>query len=148
MKTVYRMLAILLLSVTMPTLAQGGAIDTPRANRELIAMGLYPPDLIMRHQEALGISAEQRAAMLKLVREFQDEVAELQWNLQKEQQLMRAELAQSRVDQAAVMPRIERVLQMESDFKRAHFRLLIGIKNELGAEQIVMIKQRIRQRRS
>ena len=102
----------------------------------------------MRHQETLGISADQRDAMLKLVRAFQDEVAELQWSLQKEQQLMKADLAQDSIDPEAVMPRVERVLAMESEFKRAHFRLLIGIKNALSAEQIAMIQKRIRQRRS
>tara|TARA_R110000823_G_scaffold139607_7_gene269539 strand:- start:2155 stop:2601 length:447 start_codon:yes stop_codon:yes gene_type:complete len=148
MKTVHCMLAALLFVMTIPAFAQGVALDNPRANREVIDLGLYPPDLIMRHQETLGISADQRDAMLKLVRAFQDEVAELQWSLQKEQQLMKADLAQDSIDPEAVMPRVERVLAMESEFKRAHFRLLIGIKNALSAEQIAMIQKRIRQRRS
>ncbi|MEZ5568692.1 MAG: hypothetical protein R3E54_10205 [Halioglobus sp.] len=142
------LLTILLLSTTTLSVAQSVDIDDPRANLQAIRMGLYPPDLIMRHQEALGISADQRKAMLKLVRQFQDDVAELQWDLQHEQQLMRADLARDSLDEAAVMPRVERVLQMESEFKRAHFKLLIAIKNTLTAEQIAMIKQRIRQRRS
>ena len=148
MKTVHCMRAALLFALTMPALAQAVALDSPRPHREVIAMGLYPPDLIMRHQETLGISAEQRGAMLELVRVFQDAVAELQWNLQREQQLLRADMAQNRIDMEAVMPRVERVLALESDFKRAHLRLLIGMKNELSTEQIATIKQRIRQRRS
>lgn len=148
MRILQTLLTTLLLATTTLSFAQTVDIDNPRANLQVIAMGLYPPDLIMRHQEALGISDQQRKALLKLVRQFQDEVAELQWDLQHEQQLMRTELAQNTLDEAVVMPRVERVLQMESDFKRAHFRLLIAIKNTLTTEQIAMIKQRIRQRRS
>ena len=119
-----------------------------RSHREVLAMGLYPPDLIMRHQQRLGITAEQRRAMLKQVKAFQDEVAELQWNLQNEQQLLRQALAENTIDRAAVMPRVERVLQMESEFKRSHIKLLIAIKNALTDEQIAMIRKYLRRRRS
>ena len=111
-------------------------------------MGLYPPDLIMRHQQRLGITDDQRDEMLKQVRAFQDDVADLQWNLQNEQQLLRQTLTQNRIDQEAAMPQVEQVLQMESKFKRAHFRLLIAIKNALTEEQISMIREHLRRLRS
>lgn len=142
----------LLLIVMLLAAATAGAqtLDTDNASshREVLSMGLYPPDLIMRHQQRLGITAEQRREMLQQVKAFQDEVAELQWNLQNEQQLLRQALAQDDIDRAAVMPRVERVLQMESDFKRAHIKLLIGIKNALTGEQIAMIREHLRRRRS
>ena len=150
MNTTRALVALLLLLTSGTALAQprGLDMDSPRANRAVLAMGLYPPDIIMRHQQALGITDEQRGNMLKLVRNFQSEVAELQWNLENEQQQMRQALAENTIDAGAVMPRVERVLQMESEFKLAHFRLLIAIKNELTDEQISMIRQRIRERRS
>ena len=148
MYTVRITLALLLLAVGSGVLAQGGSGQDARPNhREVLAMGLYPPDIIMRHQQTLGITDVQRGRMLKLVRAFQDEVAELQWNLQSEQQLLRQSLVQDEVDAQAVLPRVERVLQMESEFKLAHFRLLIAVKNELSQEQIAMIKRRLSQRR-
>ncbi len=144
------LVALLLLLWGGTTLAQTGRmdVDSPRSHRAVLAMGLYPPDIIMRHQQALGITDEQRSSMLKLVRNFQSEVAELQWNLENEQQQMRQALADNTIDADAVMPRVQRVLEMESEFKLAHFRLLIAIKNELTDEQIGMIRQRMRDRRS
>ena len=148
MKTLRILFALLLLAGGTVVAAQGlGRQDARPNHREVLAMGLYPPDIIMRHQQALGITDAQRGKMLKQVRAFQDEVAELQWNLQNEQQLMRQSLLQDEVDASVVMPRVERVLQMESAFKLAHFRLLIAIKNELSQEQIAMIRQRLAQRR-
>jgi Spy/CpxP family protein refolding chaperone len=143
------MLAVVLLLQAAPGMGQGVGtnIDNARSNRQVLAMGLYPPDIIMRHQQTLGITDAQRGAMLERVKAFQAEVAELQWNLQNEQQQVRQAFAQNDIDSAAVMPKVERMVQMESDFKLAHFRLLIAIKNELTDAQIEMIQQRLKQMR-
>jgi len=148
MTTAKTLLTAVLFLAGAAALAQGAAMEDARSHREVLAMGLFPPDIIMRHQQRLGITDEQRASMLKLVQKFQNDVAELQWKMENEQQQMRQALAENRIDAAAVLPRVERVLQMESEFKLAHFRLLIGIKNELDEEQIEMIRQHLRKRRS
>lgn len=141
------LVATLLLFATAP-FAQNLDPDNPRADRQILAMGLYPPDLIMRHQQTLGITDAQRKTMLQLVKDFQSDVAELQWNLQNKQQIMRQALGQNRIDSAAVLPEVEAVLALESEFKLAHFKLLIAIKNELTEEQTKMIRQRLRQARA
>ena len=94
----------LLLAVAATAGAQTLDTDNPRSHREVLAMGLYPPDLIMRHQQRLGITDAQRDEMLKQVRAFQDDVADLQWNLQNEQQLLRQALAQDRIEPETAMP--------------------------------------------
>ena len=147
-----RMPGLILFTLLLAVAATAGAqtldTDNPRSHREVLAMGLYPPDLIMRQQQRLGITDDQRDEMLKQVRAFQDDVADLQWNLQNEQQRLRQALAQDRVEPETAMPRVEQVLRMESEFKRAHFRLLIAIKNALTEEQIGMIREHLRRRRS
>ncbi len=147
-----RIYSVLLFTIALLAAQTPGAqtLDTDDASshREVLSMGLYPPDLIMRHQQRLGITGAQRDEMLEQVRAFQDEVAELQWNLQNEQQRLRGVLAPGSIDMATAMPQVERVLQMESDFKKAHIKLLIAIKNALTAEQIAMIREHLRRRRS
>lgn len=141
-------LAVVVVLLAPPSFAQNLDPANPRADRQILAMGLYPPDLIMRHQQTLGITDVQRKAMLRLVKEFQNEVAELQWELQNKQQIMRQSLGQTRVDAKAVLPEVEAVLALESQFKLAHFKLLIAIKNELTEEQVKMIRQRLREARA
>ena len=148
MRTPGIILCTVLLTLAATVGAQTLDTDNPRSHREVLAMGLYPPDLIMRHQQRLGITDAQRDEMLKQVRAFQDDVADLQWNLQNEQQLLRQTLAQDRIDLETAMPQVEQVLRMESEFKRAHFRLLIAIKNALTEEQIGMIREYLRRLRS
>ena len=110
-------------------------------------MGLYPPDLIMRYQQRLGISDGQRSNISRAVQTFQSEVAELQWTMQNDQQLLRQSFSGYTIKTDEALARAERVLQLESEFKLAHFRLLIAIKNELTDEQIDMINRFIKQKR-
>jgi len=116
--------------------------------RAALKMGLYPPDIIMRHQQRLGITPAQRSEMTAAVREFQSEVAELQWTLQSEQQTLRQSLASVDIDSKAALAQVDTVLALENEFKRAHFRLLIAIKNALTEDQVDMINQEMRKRRA
>lgn len=115
-------------------------------NRELLRMGLYPPDILMRYQQEIGISSDQRKTIAGLVRDFQGEITELQWAMPNEQQKLRKLLTQDSVDAGAALAQVEKVLGMESEFKTAHFELLIAIKNELTAEQISQINETVRRR--
>ena len=127
--------------------AQAAGLDGERSNREVFMMGLYPPDIIMRHQQRLGISDDQRRNISKAVKNFQSDVAELQWTMQNEQQLMRQSFSGYHITTDEALARAERVLGLESEFKLAHFRLLIATKNELTEKQIDMINQFVKQKR-
>ena len=137
------------IGVSLTGLASGqdSGPDRSTSNREIIKMGLYPPDAIMRHQQRLGISDDQRANISRAVKDFQSSVAELQWEMQNNQQLLRQSLSGYRIETREALSHAERVLGMESEFKLAHFKLLIAIKNELTTEQIDMLKAYIEQRR-
>lgn len=126
---------------------QANTVAGEPAKREILRMGLYPPDVIMRHQQILGITDKQRKQIAALVRAFQAEVADLQWTLQNDQQIFNQALSQYPVPEAETLAQAEKVLQLESEFKLAHFKLLIGIKNQLSTEQVELIDQTLKQRR-
>jgi Spy/CpxP family protein refolding chaperone len=117
-------------------------------HREVLRMGLYPPDILMRQQQALDISSEQRKDIAALVRDFQGKVTELQWAMPNEQQKLKKMLAASNIDSEAALAQAAQVLKMESEFKLAHFELLIAIKNELTDEQINILDKAIQRRLS
>ena len=117
-------------------------------HREVLRMGLYPPDILMRQQQALGISSEQRKDIAALVQDFQGKVTELQWAMPNEQQKLKKMLAASNIDSEAALAQAAQVLKMESEFKLAHFELLIAIKNELTDEQINILDKAIQRRLS
>ena len=138
---------LIAISFCVVATAQAEGLDGKKSNREVFMMGLYPPDIIMRHQQRLGISDEQRRNISRAVKEFQSEVAELQWTMQNEQQLMRQSFSGYSIPTEEALARAERVLSLESEFKLAHFKLLIATKNELDEKQIDMIKRFVKQKR-
>ena len=133
--------------LTLTTMAQADVMGGKKAKREALNMGLYPPDMIMRHQQRLGITEAQRSDITREVKTFQSAVTELQWNMQSEQQKLRESFAGYTIDADESLAQAEKVLALENRFKLAHFRMLIAIKNTLSEDQIDMIKLEIKRKR-
>jgi len=147
MKTVTLVLAIAMAFPIAAATAQTAVIGK-KDNRELLRLGLYPPDILMRRQQELGITSEQRAEIAAQVRKFQEEVTELQWDMPAEQQKLQQILGESAIEPDKALAQAARVMEMETQFKLAHFKMLIAIKNTLTDGQIDMINSGIRRRLS
>jgi Spy/CpxP family protein refolding chaperone len=100
-----------------------------------LARVLFAPELVMQHQQDIGLRAEQRAAITKAIQEFQTKVVDLQWRMQDQSQRLASMLDKTSVDQSAALAQVDEVLGVEREVKRAHISLLIQIKNTLSAEQ-------------
>jgi Spy/CpxP family protein refolding chaperone len=112
-----------------PTTPQPSQADDP------LARVLFPPELVMQHQQDIALRAEQRAIITKAIQDFQTKVVDLQWRMQDQSQRLAALLEKATVDQAAALAQVDEVLGVEREVKRAHMTLLIQIKNALSAEQ-------------
>lgn len=128
------------------TLVQAQGLDDNKGKREALMMGLYPPDLVMKHQRRLGVTDAQRKNISKAVQKFQSDVAELQWTMQNDQQQLQQLFSGYSIATSEALTQAERVLGLESQFKLAHFKLLIAIKNEMTEEQIDMANKFIKRR--
>jgi Spy/CpxP family protein refolding chaperone len=107
----------------------------PQLPDEGLARMLFPPDLVMQHQQDIALKPEQRTTITKAIQEFQTKVVDLQWRMQDQAQKLAALLEKQSVDQAAALAQVDEVLAVEREVKRAHITLLIQIKNALTAEQ-------------
>jgi len=96
---------------------------------------LFPPELIMRHQRELSLSADQRAVVTRAIQEFQSKSVELQWRMQDQTQRLAELLGKPAVDQTVALQQLDEVLAVEREVKRAHIGLLVQIKNALTPEQ-------------
>lgn len=99
------------------------------------AKHLFPPELVMQHQQAIRLTPEQRTSITQEIRDFQLRVVELQWKMQDEAQKLTELVQESRIDEAATIAQVDRVLDVERGIKRAHMGLLVRIKNTLTPEQ-------------
>lgn len=96
---------------------------------------LFPPELVMQHQQNLRLTPEQRTAITQGIRDFQLKIVELQWKMQDEAQKLTELVQGAKVDEAQTLGQVDRVLGVEREIKRAHMALLIRIKNLLTPEQ-------------
>ena len=120
--------AIILLLAATPILAA----QEPEPE---FAKFLYPPELVMQHQQAIRLTPEQRTAVTQAIRDFQAKVVELQWKMQDETQKLTELVQETRVDETQTLTQVDRVLSIEREIKRAHMALLVHIKNTLTSEQ-------------
>lgn len=161
MKSAYRVLSCLLLSASMlaaqapqPGLGPGNAGPfqppprhggAPAAPDPLIDL-LFPPELIMQHQQAIGLSPEQRSFMKDEIRRSQVRFTELQWQLQDQMEALVNLVKAERPAEAPVVAQLDKVLNAEREVKRAQFALLIRLKNNLTPDQQAKLRDLRRSR--
>jgi len=126
--------ALVLFAVAAPAQQPQGP-QLLRPDEDPLARVLFPPELVMQHQQDIALRPEQRTAITKAIQDFQTKVVDLQWRMQDQSQRLVTLLDKPAVDQAATLAQVDEVLGVEREVKRAHITLLIQIKNTLSAEQ-------------
>lgn len=96
---------------------------------------LFPPELAMEHQEELGITDEQKKALIAETERGNSEVLRLQWELEAEKEKLVKLLEPDKVDEAKVKDAATRVTDREGKVKSAYLTMLVRVKNILTAEQ-------------
>ena len=96
---------------------------------------LFPPELVMARQSAIGLSDAQKTYLHAEVLKAQTRFTELQWKMQEEMEALTGLLKQPKADEAQVAAQLDKVLTLERDIKRAQISLLVRIKNNLTDEQ-------------
>ena len=99
------------------------------------ARHLFAPELVMKHHQAIKLTAEQRSYITQEIRAFQLKIVDLQWKMQDEAQKLNGLVESARVDEPQTLAQVDKVLGMEREIKRAHMTLLVRIKNQLTQEQ-------------
>src|SRR6202158_5399269 len=113
----------------------GGANRAQQPATDPIGQSCFAPELVIQHQEAIGLSAEQKDYLKTEIRQAQLKFTELQWKLQDEMEKLVALVKQPRVDEQQVLTQLEKVLATEREIKRQQVTLLVRIKNKLTPEQ-------------
>ena len=122
------------LFLLLASLAAAAAWAEP-AGDDPLGKFLFPPDLVMKYSQDLGLDERQRTAVKENVQKAQTKFVDLQWELQEASQKM-VHLLQARpVDETAVLAAADKVLGLERDIKRTQLSLLIRLKNLLSEQQ-------------
>jgi Spy/CpxP family protein refolding chaperone len=128
---------------TAAAFAQGGEHPRGSMHRSMegAAMGspmdqnLFPPELILMNQIALGLSPEQLAAIKKQVGDTHGRALDIQIDLHRVTEQLHAALDSPKVDEAAVLALASQAMDLEKQVKTAHLTLMIRVKNLLTPDQ-------------
>jgi Spy/CpxP family protein refolding chaperone len=112
-----------------------GAAGAQQPDQDPIGQNFFAPELVMQHQEAIGMTDEQKTFLKTEIRGAQAKFTDLQWKLQDEVEKMATLVKQPRVNEQDAVAQLEKVLAIEREIKRAQVTLLVRIKNNLTPEQ-------------
>ncbi|HEV8356583.1 MAG TPA: periplasmic heavy metal sensor [Gemmatimonadales bacterium] len=136
-----------------PAAAQGGGHQEPHASQgrdhpphaeqgpghaepdDPIAHLLFPPELVIQHAQDIGLQPAQRATIVSALKEMQGDMIELKLQMAERGGDLAKLIGEPKVDEAAALAQVDRVLTLEREVKRRQMQLLIRIKNALTPEQ-------------
>ena len=116
-------------------LSTAGVARGQQPDQDPIGQNFFAPELVIQHQEAIGLSAEQKDSLKTEIRQAQLKFTELQWKLQDEMEKLLSLIKQPRVDEQQVLAQVDKVLSAEREIKKQQVTLLVRIKNKLTPEQ-------------
>jgi Spy/CpxP family protein refolding chaperone len=100
-----------------------------------LAGAFFPPELILLAHDQIALTSEQQAAFRARVEQTQSRSDELRSKLERETAALAAMAKPERVDEAAILVQLDKVLEVERELKHLHIGLLAAIKNQLTPEQ-------------
>ena len=124
-------LVLAVLSLTIPTAAVWAQAPHP----DPVASSFYPPMLIMEHQRALDLTAEQRETIKAELQRSESEFKALEWDLHEAMDGFIEIIRQDVVDEDAAVAQLDKVLAVEAGIKVNRLRLDVRLKNILTADQ-------------
>lgn len=96
---------------------------------------LFPPELVLMNQLALGLSPEQVASIKGSVGVTQTQVLDAQVHLHRVTEQLHAALENTTVELAPAVGLASQAMELEKQIKLAHLTLMIRVKNLLTEEQ-------------
>ena len=106
-----------------------------------IGENLFPPELVMQYQQAIGLTEEQRNLIKTEIQKVQVRFTDLQWQLQSEAETMATLLKTPKADEQQVLAQLDKILALEREIKRTQFTLVVRIKNSLMPEQQARLRE-------
>ena len=114
------------------------------------AKALFPPEMVMRHAQDIGLADEQREQITAVIQQVQSDIVPLEWEVRERTEALTDLLEKPRVDEAAALAQVDRVTEIENQMKKTHLTLLIRVKNLLTEDQqqqLLTLRQERRERR-
>ncbi len=129
------LLGVALVSAQQPQPQQGPQGPPPPHHMDPLGDAMFPPEMIMQHQRALGLTDEQKSFIRGEIQKTTIRFNELQWQLQDAMEALHDIMKSDSVNEQQALAQLDKVLDAEREIKRLHIGMAIRIKNNLTPEQ-------------
>ena len=119
--------------------SHGHFMSMPGAER-MMMHHLYSPELIMRHQDELNLTAAQVDAIKKEMKTYQTNSIDEKWDIQSASDGLRKELEKNKIDKQQALSWMDKLMAAKTAVKKQHLSMLITIHNILSQDQIEKLK--------
>lgn len=120
---------LLALSIVPTVLAETPPGEDP------LARHVFPPELVMKHQQEIGLTDRQRETIKGEIQKVQSKFLDLQWQMQKEMEKLVSLLDGKTADESKTLAQADALMRLETETKKMHLAMLVRIKNLLTEEQ-------------
>jgi Spy/CpxP family protein refolding chaperone len=117
------------------------AADDSKKVADPFSGAFFPPELVLMARDHIALTQEQQEAFRARVEKTQPRSDELRAKLERETAALAALVKQERVDEAALIAQLDKVLDAERELKHLHVGLLVAIKNLLTPEQQAKLRE-------
>ena len=122
-------LFLLALSIVPAALAETQPGEDP------LARHVFPPELVMKHQQEIGLTERQRETIKGEIQKVQSKFLDLQWQMQKEMEKLVSLLDGKPADESKTLAQADALMRLETETKKMHLAMLVRIKNLLTEDQ-------------
>jgi Spy/CpxP family protein refolding chaperone len=113
----------------------------PGPGSDPVGENLFPPELIMQNQKAIGLEEAQKTYIVSEISKAQGRFTELQWQLQEAMETLIGFLKRDIADEQQVLEQLDKVLNLEREVKRTQITLMVRIKNKLSSAQQAQLRK-------
>lgn len=117
------------------------AADDSKTAADPFAGAFFPPELVFMARDRIALTQEQQEALRARMEKTQPRSDELRKKLERETAALAAVAKQNRVDEAALVAQLDKVLDTERELKHLHVGLLVALKNLLAPEQQAKLRE-------
>ena len=132
---------------TRPMAPGGGSrrADGPAGRPDALAEQFFPPDLIMRNSNKIGLTPDQESAIKSQMQQAQSQFIDLEWKLHHEQEAFQELVQKEKPDEALTLAQLDKLLKIENEVKKGQTTLMVRIKNVLTPQQQTQLRTMRRQ---
>lgn len=114
------------------------------ASRDPFAGAFFPPEVVLQAREQIGVSDQQIEMLKDRMEKLGPQGNELRQRLEQENAALAALAQQDKVDEAALLAQLDKVLAAEREMKHLHLSMLVAVKNQLTPDQQAKVRELMR----